>query len=97
MPADYTPSAELQAELEALHPALNFAKEMRAIRAWEFEKPKSDWDAATRTWFRRSEEKREERAAAPSQGDSGHSPEEAAAAYASFRAKANATTGKDAP
>jgi|SRR5882724_2654592 len=97
MPADYTPSAELRAGLENKYPALNFEEEMEGIRTWEFDKPKSDWDAATRTWFRRADTMRRERAAAPGKGDSGRSPEEAAAAYASFLAKANATTGKDAP
>jgi len=97
MPADYMPSAALRAELEATYPALHFEEEMTGIHDWEYDKPKSDWNAATRTWFRRAETMRRERAAAPGKGDSGHSPEEAAAAYASFVAKANATTGKDAP
>jgi hypothetical protein len=97
MPAEYTPSAAQRATLEADYPALDFEEEMRGIHDWEYDKPKSDWDAATRTWFRRAETRRRERAAAPGKGDSGRSPEEAAAAYASLLAKANATTGKDAP
>jgi hypothetical protein len=65
MPADYTPSAELRAELERRYPQLDFEEELYAIRAWEFEKPKAAWDDVTRTWFSRSERRRREIATGP--------------------------------
>jgi hypothetical protein len=71
MPADYTPSAELRAELEGRYPDLDFEEELYAIRAWEFATPKSDWDATTRLWFHRSATRRKEAAPGPGQGTGG--------------------------
>jgi hypothetical protein len=71
MPPDYTPSATLRAELEGRYPVLDFEEEMYAIHAWEYAQPKSDWDAATRTWFRRAEAMRKEKATVPGKGNGG--------------------------
>jgi hypothetical protein len=70
MPADYTPSAELRAELEGRYPMLDFEEELYAMRNCEFPTPKRDWDATTRMWFSR-EAKRRPVATGPSQGTHG--------------------------
>jgi hypothetical protein len=71
MPADYTPSAELRAELEGRYPHLDFEEELYAIRQWEYAKPQSDWDATTRMWFHRSATRRKECATGPGKGTGG--------------------------
>ena len=73
MPTDYTPPAELRAELEERYPQLDFEEELYAMRSCEFPTPKSDWDATTRMWFHRSEGRRMEVAPAPGQGTGGAS------------------------
>jgi len=71
MPADYNPSAEMQAELEADYPELDFKLEMRGLRANPFEKSQTDWDYTTRLWFYRSASWRPKPPTAPGKENGG--------------------------
>jgi hypothetical protein len=55
MPDNYIITPELQAELEADYPDLDFKLEMRGLQANKFDKLQTDWDRTVRVWFYRSE------------------------------------------
>ena len=51
-PADWQPTPEQWAKIEAECPGVDIAAETRKFRDHEYVKPKTDWDAAWRNWLR---------------------------------------------
>ena len=51
-PAEYAPSEGVRAWVASHYPTVNLADALEAMRDHEYARPRSDWDAALRTWIR---------------------------------------------